>query len=152
MEVPSGSLAGDADFCPLCGQVVIVGPAAVPAKDAPCPHCGELLWFVRKTVGDAVILTFLPGLMTGSEALERTDEVLAAVGDFPRIVLNLSHLPFIASMFLGMLIVLHKRMAATQRSMVLCGIQPEPAVVFKLTKLDTVFVIHDNERRALESF
>ena len=152
MEIPSGTLAGNADFCPLCGQVVIVGPASVPAKDAPCPHCGELLWFVRKTAGDAVILTFLPGLMASSESLERADEVLTAVGDFPRVVLNLAHLPFIASMFLGMLIVVHKRMAAAQRSMVLCGIQAEPAVVFKLTKLDTVFAIHDNERRALESF
>ena len=151
MELPPGVLESTPDHCPLCDRVVIVGPASIPAKDAPCPHCGELLWFVRKTVGDAVILTFLPGLMTGSESLERADEVLAAVGDFPRVVLDLSHLPFIASMFLGMLVVLHKRMADARRTLVLCGIQPEPAVVFKLTKLDTVFAIHDNARRALES-
>jgi anti-anti-sigma factor len=152
MEVPSGVLEGTPDFCPLCDRVVIVRPAFVPAKDVPCPHCGELLWFVRKTIDDVVILTFLPGLMTGSESMERAAEVIAAVGDFPRVVLNLSHLPFIASMFLGMLVVLHKRMASAQRTLKVCGIQPEPAVVFKLTKLDAVFAICDNERQALESF
>ncbi len=151
MELPPGVLETTPDFCPLCDHVVTVGSPSVPAKDAPCPHCGELLWFVRKTVGEAVVLTFLPGLMAGSESLERSDEVLTAVGDYPRIVLDLSHLSFVASVFLGMLVVLHKRMTAAGRTLLLCGIQPEPAVVFKLTKLDTVFAIRDNVRRALES-
>ncbi len=152
MEVPFGVLEDTPDFCPLCDHVVIIRPVSMPAKDAPCPHCGELLWFVRKTIDDVVILSFLPGLMAGSESLERTSEVLAAVGDFPRVVLDLSHLPFIASMFLGMLVVLQKRMASAKRTLKICGIQPEPAVVFKLTKLDGVFAIYDGQRRALESF
>jgi anti-anti-sigma factor len=140
------------DFCPFCDGVVIADPASVPAKDAPCPHCGEVLWFVRKTVGDVVILTFLPGLMAGSESIERVDEVVSAIGDARRVVLNLSHLHFIASMFLGMLVVLHKRVASANGTLKLCGVQPDASVVFKITKFDTIFAIYDSERPAVESF
>ncbi len=34
--------------CPVCGQAVIIEPSQ-PSGDAPCPHCGVLLWFVRGT-------------------------------------------------------------------------------------------------------
>lgn len=152
MEVPSSVLEHTPDSCPFCGHAVIVEPASIPAKDAPCPHCGELLWFVRKMPGDAVILTFLPGLMTGSESVERIDEVVSAIGDCPRVVLNLSHLHFVASMFLGMLVVLHKRVVSAKGTLKICGVQPEALTVFKLTKLDTVFAIYEDERSALRSF
>ncbi len=32
--------------CPVCGQGVVIEPSC-PAGDAPCPHCGCLLWFHR---------------------------------------------------------------------------------------------------------
>ena len=32
--------------CPVCGQAVIIEPSQ-PSGDAPCPHCGVLLWFLR---------------------------------------------------------------------------------------------------------
>ena len=140
------------EFCPFCGTVVIVGPASIPARDAPCPKCGHLLWFVRKSVNNVAILTFLPGLMAGSESIERVGEVISAIGDAPRVVLNLSHLSFIASMFLGMLVILHKRVVSANGVLKICGVQPEAAVVFKVTKLDTVFAIYADEQSALETF
>jgi anti-anti-sigma factor len=152
MEVPSSTVGHTPDSCPVCGHVLIVEPTSVPAKDAPCPQCGRVLWFVRKTVGDAVILTFLPGLMVGSESLERINEVSSAIGDFPRVVLNLSHLHFVASMFLGMLIVLHKRAVSAKGKLKICGVQPEVLAVFKATQLDSVLAICQDERSALESF
>jgi Phosphoenolpyruvate-dependent sugar phosphotransferase system, EIIA 2 len=30
--------------CPICGKHVIINPS-LPPGDAPCPHCGSLLWF-----------------------------------------------------------------------------------------------------------
>jgi anti-sigma B factor antagonist len=152
MGVSSRNLENTPEFCPLCGGVVIVRPASVPAKDAPCPHCGELLWFVRKTVGDAVVLTFLPGLMSGSDSIELVDEVVSAIGGASRVVLDLSHLRFISSMFLGMVVVLHKRIVSAQGAMRICGVQREASVVFRITKLDTVFDIHPDVPVALDSF
>jgi anti-anti-sigma factor len=139
------------DVCPLCGKRLFIVPAALTG-DVPCRQCGRVLWFVRKTVDDAVILTFLPGLMVGSESLERINDVSMAIGDSPRVVLNLSYLHFVASMFLGMLMVLHKRAISAKGTLKICGVQPEAMTVFKLTKLDSVLAIYQDERSALESF
>jgi anti-anti-sigma factor len=152
MEVPSSVLEHTPYSCPYCGYAVIVEPASVAAKDAPCRHCGKVLWFVRKMLGDGVVLTFLPGLMTGSESKERIDEVVSAISNCPRVVLNLSHLHFVASMFLTMLVVLHKKVASAKGTLKICGVQPDPSAVFKHTKLDAVFTIYEDERSALESF
>jgi len=35
---------GQPHRCPLCGKPVVIEPSH-PAGDAPCPHCGCLLWF-----------------------------------------------------------------------------------------------------------
>ena len=32
--------------CPLCGAPICVEPSEPPG-DAPCPHCGALLWFTK---------------------------------------------------------------------------------------------------------
>jgi anti-anti-sigma factor len=135
--------------CPACGGEVAV-EASSRAGDTPCPHCGHLLWFVRKSAGAAVVLTFLPGLMAGSESVARINEVLAACGDFSRVVLNLSPLRFLSSMFLAMLVVLHKRVSSAGGTMTICGVQPNAAEVFRITKLDTIFHICRDEQSALQ--
>ena len=110
------------------------------------------MWFVRRSVDGVVVLTFLPGLVTGSEGLQRIDEVVSAFGGSSRVVVNLSRLRFVSSMFLGMLVVLHKRVVLVKGELKICGIQPEASVVFKITRLDKVFDIRDDEQSALASF
>jgi len=128
-----------------------MGPSD-PAGDAPCPGCGNLLWFLRKPVGEAVVLTFLPGLMVGSEALQRINEVTAAAGDLSRVVLDFRCLRFITSLFLGMLVTLHRRAVVAGGTLKLCGLRPEIREVFQATKLDAVFAIYDDQQSALASF
>ena len=137
--------------CPECGAEVRAEPSTW-VEDAPCPQCGHPLWFLRKSVDGIIVLTFLPGLMAGSEGLQRVDEVLSALGGSSRAVLDLSRLRFVSSMFLGMLVVLHKRVASANGELKLCGIQPGAAVVFGITKLDKVFDIHDGQQSALASY
>ncbi len=35
---------GTPDRCPLCGNEVRIDLSTFPTDDAPCPHCGHLLW------------------------------------------------------------------------------------------------------------
>jgi nitrogen PTS system EIIA component len=35
---------GEPNQCPLCGKTMVLEPS-VPPGDAPCPHCGSLVWF-----------------------------------------------------------------------------------------------------------
>ncbi|HYV39480.1 MAG TPA: hypothetical protein VE988_27570 [Gemmataceae bacterium] len=34
--------------CPVCGKTPTVDPSSFPTPDAPCPHCGSLLWFTNR--------------------------------------------------------------------------------------------------------
>jgi hypothetical protein len=45
MIVSSRTPEGAPNHCPVCNQDVCLEPS-VPPGDAPCPHCGSLLWFV----------------------------------------------------------------------------------------------------------
>jgi hypothetical protein len=47
MTISSRSPDGAPNRCPVCGNRVRIAPSD-PAGDAPCPHCGVLLWFVAR--------------------------------------------------------------------------------------------------------
>jgi hypothetical protein len=44
MQPSSRTPEGEASQCPICGKEVRLEPSRPPG-DAPCPHCGHLLWF-----------------------------------------------------------------------------------------------------------
>jgi hypothetical protein len=44
MEPSSRTPEGEPNRCPVCGKEVHIEPSRPPG-DAPCPHCGCLLWF-----------------------------------------------------------------------------------------------------------
>ena len=45
MDISSRTPEGSENHCPVCGQFVRMTPSE-PTGDAPCPHCGCLLWFI----------------------------------------------------------------------------------------------------------
>jgi len=139
---------GVGDGCPACGGQVVLKPSTT--AEHPCPHCGHRLWFLRKCVGDVVVITFLPGLTHRFESLQQVDEVTKAVGRPRRLLLNLSHLRFVPSVFLGMLVELHRRMASSP-SVEVFGVEPESLRVFTATRLDELFRIYDDEQSAFAS-
>src|SRR5579864_6191239 len=50
MEISSRTPEGIPNRCPVCRNEVKVDPST-PTGDAPCPHCGTLLWFVSTDDG-----------------------------------------------------------------------------------------------------
>jgi anti-sigma B factor antagonist len=148
---PAQSPQDAPSLCPACGTPFAGDPSS-PEEEGPCPHCRRPVWFVRKPLNETVVLTFLTGLVSGSESLGRLDEVTSAVGSASRIVVDLSRMRFISSMFLGMLVALHRRVVAAQGALRLCGLRSGEREVFKATRLDTVFDIREDEASALASF
>jgi anti-anti-sigma factor len=122
------------------------------AGDAPCLGCGRLLWFLRKPVGDVTVLRFLPGLIAGSDCLGRVDEVMAAAGMPPRLVVDLAHLRFISSLFLALMVQLHVKVLAAGGTMKICGLNIINIGIIRLTYLDALFSTYDDELSALASF
>lgn len=50
MNISSRTPEGEPNRCPICGHDVRMTPSE-PSGDAPCPHCGSLLWFVTTPAG-----------------------------------------------------------------------------------------------------
>ncbi len=44
MVISSRTPEGTPNHCPVCGNDLRLEPSR-PTLDAPCPHCGHLLWF-----------------------------------------------------------------------------------------------------------
>ena len=44
MVIASRTPEGTPNRCPVCGNDLKMDPSK-PTLDAPCPHCGHLLWF-----------------------------------------------------------------------------------------------------------
>ncbi len=44
MIISSRTPEGESNRCPICHHVVRMEPS-ITTRDAPCPHCGHLLWF-----------------------------------------------------------------------------------------------------------
>jgi uncharacterized Zn finger protein (UPF0148 family) len=44
MEPSTRTPEGEPNRCPVCGKPLQIEPSRPPG-DAPCPHCGHLLWF-----------------------------------------------------------------------------------------------------------
>lgn len=137
--------------CPTCEGIVDL-PQTGPSEGFVCPTCRQHVWFLKKLVGEVVVLTFLSGTARNEESLRRLDEIRAAAGAAKGLILELSRLRFVSSLFLGMLVVLHRRMGAAHGSLKLCGLQRETRDVLRVTKLDRVFAIYDDETSALASF
>lgn len=50
MQVSSRTPEGEHNHCPICHAHVCIEPSHPPG-DAPCPHCGSLLWFGQTSSG-----------------------------------------------------------------------------------------------------
>ena len=145
--IPEGTL----NRCPECNNCIPVELADSP-KDFSCPHCHKLLWFVWRRAGDVVVLTFLPGLLSGSESIERRGELAPVIGDATGVLVNLTHMEFISSVFLGMLAGLSRRVRMRNASLKIFGVRAVNAEVFKTTRLDQILTFCADEQSALSSF
>lgn len=70
----------------------------------------------------------------------------------PQLLLNFSNVDHLASAALGMLITLQKKVQEQNGSLKLSNINRQIFQVFKITRLNRVFDIHETADRALDSF
>ena len=129
--ISSRTPEGEPNRCPVCGKRVAIEPSRQPG-DAPCPHCGHLLWFVEKSLRQGTpkevrVLTPLTRDLDDELAARAwQDEVLAAIGQSPRVVLNLSCIEFMSSSALGVFVRLHGRLREKGGSLRLCCLHSAP--------------------------
>jgi hypothetical protein len=76
MEIASRTPEGMPNRCPVCGNEVKIEPS-MPVGDAPCPHCGTLLWFMLTDDGIRMFraLTIRRGSSASSAGASHTRRV-----------------------------------------------------------------------------
>ena len=106
-------------------------------------------------VDEATVVAF-----TDEKILEETDvralrtsiEAVIEQASRIRLVLDFRHVRFLSSAVLGLLIRISKRIYEQGGELRLCNIHPSIYEVFKITRLTSVFEIHENVESAIRSF
>ncbi len=101
------------------------------------------------THGDAVVLLVQDSRIDASAALQFKESVRSAVDlSVKRVILNLQNVDFIDSSGLGAIVAAMKLMGK-DRSFELVALTPTVQKVFTLTRMNTIFEIHDTLEDAL---
>ena len=93
--------------------------------------------------GDVLVVTQTDNRIDAAVAIQFKDkmrELSAQAGE--RVILDLRAVDFVDSSGLGAIVAAMKQMGSSRR-LELAGLTPNVAKVFRLTRMDTVFTIHD---------
>lgn len=103
----------------------------------------------KRDAGPLCVVDVAEARIDAAVAIAFKDAMRSLTEDVTRdVVLNLEHVAFIDSSGLGAIVAAMKMMRAGRR-LDLAGLQPAVDKVFRLTRMDTVFVIHPDLSSAL---
>ena len=110
------------------------------------------LKLTKKNVDGILVIGCSGRIVFGDESSLLRDEVKKALQDNKRIVLNLGEVNYIDSGGLGTLVALHTTAHNAGATIKLANLTKRVGDLLQVTKLLTVFDVHNSEYDALESF
>ena len=110
---------GSPNHCAVCGKQLVMESSVVPMRDAPCPHCGCLLWFHESGTTSFRI----PTTDADPDWAQLAD--WAGRGKPRRLRLDLSGVKVLTSAVVGQLFTVSKKAEQTGSRVVLCNVDPE---------------------------
>ena len=105
--------------------------------------------------GDILTIAFLdPRILDDAKLNEVSKEVLEQIdrSTDEKVLLDFQLVQFMSSSMLGKLVQIHKKCKEFKVKLKLCSISPEILEVFRITKLDKLFDIHDDAESARKAF
>jgi anti-sigma B factor antagonist len=108
-----------------------------------------------ESIDGVTVVSFVDSKIVDDTAIQEVGDQLYALVEqdgFKKLLLNFGNVQYLSSAALGKLINMKKKVGAVSGKMKLCCIHPELKTVFKITRLDQVFEIFDEEQPALDSF
>jgi anti-sigma B factor antagonist len=115
----------------------------------PCRH------LEREDIGEVTVLRLtVPRLLDDGEIVALFDGIVSLLNEEGRshLVLNLCRAEPLASMVIGKLVMLNRRVQAAGGRLVLCGLGPRTAEILSVMRLTPLFRIYLEEQPALRSF
>ncbi len=111
---------------------------------------------VSKEVDDVLIVGFGNGRLLDESVIQSVGKELtataAAAQKGQNILLSFQGVSFMSSAMLGQLVMFCKKCKQQSVKLKVCSISPEIFEVFQLTKLDKLFDIVKDEKKAMDSF
>jgi anti-sigma B factor antagonist len=106
-------------------------------------------------VGDVTVVSFIDTKIVSDEDIQEVGDQLYSLVEqegHRKLLLNFANVRYLSSAALGKLINLKRKLGAVKGTMKLCCIHPDLLEVFKITRLDQVFQIFDDEQAALDDY
>ena len=110
------------------------------------------LKLIVRTVDDIVIVDCNGRIIFGEESADLRDTVKMVISQSKRVILNLSGVTYIDSGGLGTLVALYTTARNNGGSIKLANLTQRVGDLLQVTKLVTIFDVHDSEEQALESY
>jgi len=110
---------------------------------------------VVQNIGGVVVANFTEASVLDAQVIEAIERQLYELVDDQaqrKILLDFSHVRFLSSSLLGVLISLQKKSQAIKGQVAICSLRDDLHKPFKITHLDKLFKFYDNEEDALKSF
>jgi anti-sigma B factor antagonist len=104
-------------------------------------------------VGEVAVVSFLTSQVLDEFNVQQLGQELNVLVDkqnMIRLVINFSKIKFLSSAVLGKMISLNKKITAQKGQMAFCNINPDIMQVFKITRLDKLIPIFDDEDEAVK--
>lgn len=99
---------------------------------------------VARSIDDMLVVTALEPRIDAAGAIRFKDRMRELVQNpAPRVILDLSQVNFLDSSGLGAVVAVMK-ILGPERKLELSGLTPTVQKVFRLTRMDSVFTIHDS--------
>jgi anti-sigma B factor antagonist len=117
------------------------------------PHAHP--WLDREDIGGVTVVRVKPPQLSDDELTRAIfQQIYSLVDDFGyhHLVLDLTAVRHLGSMALGKLVMLNRKVQATQGRLALCGLTPAVAQALEITHLNQFFGIYTDDQEARQSF
>ena len=104
-------------------------------------------------IGDVGVVNFLTSQVLDELNVQQLGQELNDLVDkdyMVKMVINFSKIKFLSSAVLGKLISLNKKVAAQKGRLAFCNINPDIMQVFKITRLDKLIPVYEDEDEAVK--
>ena len=108
-----------------------------------------------ETVGGVTVASFADSELTADQVIEEVSDQLHGLAEnlgLARVLLNFREVRLMSSSMLAVLLKFSRKVTSAQGKVKLCCIAPNLKEIFKITRFDKIFEIHDQESTALDSF
>lgn len=105
--------------------------------------------------GDVLVIEFIDRNILDEASIQQIgSEILDLIdkSGYPKVVISFENVDHLSSAALGTLITINNRVRQKDGQLRLTHIDPQIYEVFKITKLNKLFQIHDTTEQAIKSF